>query len=307
MTRERSEAIEYVRSLGLNQLEAEVYTYLLPHEPATAYAIGRAIGRPTANVYKAVESLARAGAVLVEAGANRVCRAVPVPEFIRHMQQQFLDRTREAEKALSVLAREDYDERVYRIESVPAALVRASEMLGRAKKVAVVDAFPRALEKLKADIAAAAARGVDIVVQAYEEIAIDGAEVVVVPEGRLSVAAWRSEQLNVVVDGAEYLFALLSDDLSELHQAVWSRSLYLACGHHAGLMSEAMLIKHISELAAAGETKTVEALAKRFFRNSEVPGHRELLRRFAPVQKDAPVQAAAQESGSGRENAAETT
>jgi sugar-specific transcriptional regulator TrmB len=59
MREEKSKAIELLRQIGLNQLEAEVYAFLLPSEPMTAYAIGTALGKPTANVYKAIERLAR--------------------------------------------------------------------------------------------------------------------------------------------------------------------------------------------------------------------------------------------------------
>lgn len=85
METDQEKCIALLRDLGLNQLEAEIYTFLLPNEPMTAYRVGKAIGRPTANVYKSIENLARFGAVLVEEGTNRVCRAVPVEEFIRQI------------------------------------------------------------------------------------------------------------------------------------------------------------------------------------------------------------------------------
>lgn len=275
------EAVERLRALGLNQLEAEVYAYLLSHEPATAYAIGKAIRRPTANVYKAVEALSGLGAALVEVGESRVCRAVPVGEFIRHRERALLEQTQAAEQALLRLEKQTADERVYRIESAPEVVERAAAMLGRATKVAVVDAFPRALAAVREAVAEAAGRGVRVFVEAYLPVEIEGAEVVVVPDGERSLAAWNSEQLNVVVDGQEHLLALLSDDLSVVHQAVWSRSAYLSCIHHAGRMSEIALIGRMRELEER-EGEASEALSGRwFFRNSDVPGHRELLRRFA--------------------------
>src|SRR6266542_1955367 len=96
----RDRGIEVLREIGLNQLEAEVYTFLLPSEPVTAYAVGAALGKATANVYKAIERLARLGAVLVEEGASRRCRAVPLKEFLRHTERERAARTREAEVAL---------------------------------------------------------------------------------------------------------------------------------------------------------------------------------------------------------------
>jgi HTH-type transcriptional regulator, sugar sensing transcriptional regulator len=72
--------------------------------------------KATANTYKAVESLARRGAVLVEDGDHRVCRAVSVREFIAHSQQSFVERTRAAEQSLSRLPVETNDERVYKLK-----------------------------------------------------------------------------------------------------------------------------------------------------------------------------------------------
>jgi len=293
VTRERDEAISRLRELGLNQLEAETYAYLLPHEPATAYAIGRAIGRPTANVYKAVERLSRIGAVLVEEGENRVCRAVPVREFLAHTERAYSEKTGAAREALSRLERESFDERVYRIESVPEVLARAGEMLARARKVAVVDAFPRALGELTPALTRTARRGVQVIVEAYASTEIEGADIVVVPEGERSLEAWRSEQLNVIVDGREHLLALLSEDLREVHQAVWSRSLYLSCLHHAGRMSEITVIRMLNETAKAGGRRGRGPLQRHpFFRNSEVPGHRELLQRFARRTRPATIEQA---------------
>jgi len=300
MEADRKAAVECLRPLGLNQLEAEVYAYLLSHEPTTAYAIGRALGRPTANVYKAVEGLAAAGAALIEVGETRVCRAVPVKEFIRHTERDLIARTRAAEQALAQLEKETFDERIYRIESAAEVIERAAAMLDRAAKIAVVDAFPRALAAVQSHVEAAAHRGVQVFVEAYTPISAKGADVVVVPDGERSLAAWRSEQLNVVVDGEEHLLALLSDDLTVVHQAVWSRSFYLSCLHHAGRMSEIALIKRMEELAAQGQSRS-EALSGRwFFRSSDVPGHQKLLRRFASAPTSS-TQEADKDEEAGKE------
>ena len=286
MTPPKDTAITLLRELGLNQLEAEVYAFLLPHEPTTAYGIGKALGRQTANVYKAIERLARFGAVLVEEGSARVCRAVPAGELVRHVERQFLAKTRSAEQALTALERDTFDERVYRVSSVSEVLQRAREMLERASHVAVVDAFPRALAEIAPAVEATARRGVEVFIEAYLPIEIAGAEVVVVPDGHLSIQAWRCEQLNLVVDGREHLLALLSEDLRAVHQAVWSSSLYLSCLHHSGRLNEINLIRSLSHAGQAGDERSAHALQQhRFFRNSEVPGHRELVRRFAPRSK----------------------
>ena len=52
------ELITQLTSLGLNRLEANVYIDLLKHKASTGYAIGKRLGKATANVYKAIDALA---------------------------------------------------------------------------------------------------------------------------------------------------------------------------------------------------------------------------------------------------------
>jgi hypothetical protein len=106
--------------------------------------------------------------------------------------------------------------------------------------------------------------------------------VTVVPEGDLSLGSWRSEQLNLAVDGREVLVALLSADLTEVYQAIWSQSVYLSCIVHSGMLSEQTVLKL---MAATREQPAQPALQRiidshPFFRNSNVPGHRELVARY---------------------------
>ena len=86
-----SKIIEMLRELGFNRIEAQIYIFLLPHSPMTAYKIAQKIGKPAANVYKAVECLAHKGALVIEDGPNRTCRAMPTDIFLRRAEQDFYD------------------------------------------------------------------------------------------------------------------------------------------------------------------------------------------------------------------------
>lgn len=249
----------------------------------TAYAVGRALGRATANVYKAVQSLAGRGAVLIEEGEQRVCRAVPLNELLRQLEAGFRSHVENAKAALTQIQAPPSDERVYKVESSARVFERCREMLARAEKVAVIDAFPASLERIRPLITAACKRGVQTLVEAYAPVSIDGATVAVFPRGDKTLDSWRSEQLNIVIDGREHLLALLSADLETVYQAVWSNSLYLSCIHHAGRVSEHTLI---AMLAANIDQQPSEALAllrrHRFMFDGQVLGQQELVERFAP-------------------------
>ncbi|HEX8169654.1 MAG TPA: helix-turn-helix domain-containing protein [Thermoanaerobaculia bacterium] len=269
--------IEILTSLGLNQLEAEVYVHLLQNEPATAYRIGQALGKQTANVYKAVGVLARRGAVLLEEGQNRVCRAVPVREFIRHTERAFREKTAQAAEALAGAHTPTFDERVYRVESVDAVLERAATMLEKeAKDVAVIDVFPAAFAAIRPSIEKAVRRKVQVHLQTYEPVKIAGTALhVVAHPGQQSLEHWRSEQLNLVIDARQSLLALMSQELDRVHQAVWTESLYVSVLLHGGITAE----QTIHRLLHLG-VKNRALREHRFFFNSRLRGQQELLARF---------------------------
>lgn len=289
IVQKESDALAALRDLGLNQLEAEVYLTLLSHEPMTPYRAGTLLGRPTANVYKAVESLARRGAVLVEEGESRICSAVPVPEFLRELEREFRSVTREAAATLARYDSPAGDERVYRLATVAQVIERATDMIRRSESVIVVDAFPRLLQEIADVLGRAAKRRVQIFAQAYEPIEIRGARVTLTAVGEESIRHWRSEQLNLVVDGREHLLALVSSDLRSVFQAVWSRSSYLSCILHAGRISE-QTIHRLLELRKRRKlpASVAEILDEHpFFIHADVPGQRDLLARHG-IPADEP-------------------
>ena len=64
--------------------------------------------------------------------------------------------------ALASLATPASDERIYRLTTFDQVLGRVRRLLGDAEEVAVVDLFPACLERLRDDLAATKARGVDV-------------------------------------------------------------------------------------------------------------------------------------------------
>lgn len=236
-----SQTVRHLVELGLTALEAEIYVFLARGESATGYRVAQALGKPVANTYKAIESLQLKGAIEVEDGESRTCRAVPPEEFLGRLEREFLDRRRKAGKELSRLAKPAADDRLYTIRSSAQVIERARAMLGRAEKVVLIDAFPRPLLMLKPDLEAAASRGVDVLVHNYDTLKIAG--VTIVPEQRPSEVLGRTpgEHVGLVVDAREYLVALIRLGGTGVHQAVWTRSSIVATNQHIGMLYEMML------------------------------------------------------------------
>src|ERR1043166_2874013 len=110
---------------GFTRLESEIYTFLLRESPATGYRVAQALKKAAANTYKAIESLQQKGAVLVEEGASRSCRAVPSDELLARLTRDFEWRRAEAELRLAELNSNATDERVYGLRSRSPRVDRA--------------------------------------------------------------------------------------------------------------------------------------------------------------------------------------
>lgn len=273
--------IEILRELGLNQLEAEVYMFALGQQPMTAYGLAKGVGKPQANVYKAVEVLARKGALLVEDGGARTCRTVPFADWVQRAERDFAEFAKLAMQRMGEVQAVQIDERVYRLETVAQIYHQAREMIQRARSVVVVDAFPLPLQRLVEPLELAAQRAA-VHVEAYEPVVIDGANVVVVSAGvgAKSRRAWRAHQLNLVVDGRESLMALIGMDGETVLQAYWSNSLYLSCLHHAGRLCEQTLLRIAADPGQAARILDEHP----FFYRANVPGHKELVKRYAATR-----------------------
>jgi len=274
-------SLELLTGLGFNQLEAEVYLHLLTQPPSTAYKIGKQINKPTANVYKAIDSLSEKGAILVEDNKNKQCRAVKPGEFIAQYEATVLEKTSEIGRLLHTMDYQPFDENSYTMRSAPQVFEKFRTMMRKCDRIAVVDAFPDALQKVADCIKEAVNRGVEVYIEAYSPVEIGGAHVSCSEVGPKALSHWKSQQLNLVIDGEEHLIALLSSDLKKVKQATWSNNLYMSCILHAGCLREQSLVQIMNSVGQPGFEKAVmEILEKQqFFFNSEIPGFNKLFKR----------------------------
>lgn len=263
---------------GLNKLESEVYLRLLTNPPMTAYRMAKLLDRPAANVYKAFDVLLAKGAVISENDKTKVFRAVPGEEFINMLQSSFNSRAQDCKQLLDGLQQEHFDGKVYQIDSVQLALEKGRRIIENARKVLVADLFPEPLGLLSEYLRAAVERGVQVFLQAYEPVVLQGVKVACPQSAALSLAYWNSQQMNVVADGEEYVQALFDKGMSKVHQATWSQNLYLSVMVHAGLFSEYKL--HLLSSMERPEEIREYLDNQKFFYNSGVPGVQQLFNRY---------------------------
>lgn len=225
-----SDAVSALSALGFSDLEAAVYVALLETPDQTGYAVAQRIGKPTANTYKALESLARKGALLDDGGDPRCYRPVPAGELIERLVAEFTDRAGTATDALERIATEVPDDRVYQLQGdAGQVLARARSMLADARDVVVADLFPGPMGALEESLVEAGKRGVAVFLRGYVPKAPDGPIHYATYDAEPALEAWPGEHLGLVSDACEHLFALFDHGLKNLRQAIWSASPYLSC------------------------------------------------------------------------------
>lgn len=273
-----------LEGLGFSPIEALVYAFLAAGEPSTGYRISHAIGKPTANTYKAIASLVQQGAVQVDEGGSRLVRAVPAEELLAGLERRARERREAARSALASRGPEAADDRVYTLRARDQVLERARAMLGRAKEIVLGDLFPGPLEALAGDLEAAGARGVRVVAKVYGRRDLSRVAEVVESDARRALDEWPGQQLSLVVDADEHLLALFDPELSAVHQAVWSRSTFLSCLHHNHVAMELLHTAWRGRDSLAGS----EALVGISLLSSRPPGLRRLQARIGSNAAAAP-------------------
>jgi sugar-specific transcriptional regulator TrmB len=216
------ECAAVLTNLGLTTLEAQIYVFLLQHSPATGYRVAKEIGRSFPSTYKALASLQAKGAVLVDDGATRLSRAVPVDELMAQLDRRFREHRLTASTTLDRLPKSPVDNRIYQLTSSDQVYERARKMLVECQQRALLELFPEPLAALKEPIEETAARGMDVTARIYESGTIRGVRIVRSPYGAENLRTFRTQWLSVLIDGRQFLLAHLFTRGGGVYSATWS-------------------------------------------------------------------------------------
>ena len=276
------ESRQLLVDFGFTKLESDIYIFLLKESPVTGYRIAQATGKAVANTYKAIQSLQKKGAIIVDDSEKRLCRAIPAEELLNRLERQFTDRKNKAKKTLFKIGEQQSDDRIYQLQSVEQVAERIRQMLSRSQQVVIIDAFPEILKLLEDDIIDCVNKGVKVHIIAYSDCEIKGADIIIHIEGQSIINRWPGEWFNIVTDGAEYMFSLFSKDLNEIIQAVWSSNPYLSWVYYSGALSEFQLntLRGLIRLNSSAKElrKTLDFYNPLYL--MEAPGYQILLKRY---------------------------
>jgi len=253
----KEETLHPLEELGFTALEAEVYELLLREAPATGYAVARHLGKPGANVYKALESLETKGAVVVDRAKRRIYRPVPPTELLSQLDRLFAKRRERAKSALEGVAAARRDDGIYRMSNPEQVLERCRTVVGAATFALLVDGDAPTLRQLQAELETAASRGVHVVIKAYSPFEVAGARVILRPNPQEIVSDTPGTFFSIAMDGSEFLLARLSHE-GAVQEAIWTASPMLAFQGYMGLVNELTLtaiMRRLEEGASIEEVR----------------------------------------------------
>jgi len=262
----KESVIDHLSELGFSGAEAAVYVALLAEPKATGYRIARLAGKPVPNTYKALDALHKKGAIIVdETGRGRTYTALPVSEFCEGMKRRLDTMRVHLEEELKGLAAGEVEGGIFQLNTPDQVYGRARTLLREARSVVLIDIFPEPLEHLRADIEAAAKRGVHVWAMIYLPGEIKGCEVIAPskkPASHLEI--WKADWMNIIVDSREALYSLLKKNGAGVHRAVWIKDPYLAMQAFSGAFHE-FAFDRTAELLWSGKTKDEIAVELRNF------------------------------------------
>ena len=220
-----------LESLGLTQIEALCYAHLAANPSTTGYGVARGVGKPTANVYRAIETLERKGLVIHDRGTPPAYRALPPEEMLARLERDFQDRKARASRELASLKPTATDEKLYALKSHDDVLARAHLLLAAARRVLMMEAPGEIVARFEHAIADARSRGVRVVV------VTDGDAL---PEHADTIANLRQpvRALRMAADARECVLSSLPNESGGVAEALWTRSALVARMLHDALAAE---------------------------------------------------------------------
>lgn len=166
------EIVEDLRGFGLTEYEAQAYLSLLQNSPATAYQVSKGRGLPRANVYAAVESLAKKG--FAQPVSESPLRYVPVqPELLfARMLQDVNAQCRRVDNKLSQLRRSTGEEYVWTLRGDDAIRAKMGDMIQTARSHVWIKAHARILEAHRPALLRAAGRGIQVILILFGDASV---------------------------------------------------------------------------------------------------------------------------------------
>jgi HTH-type transcriptional regulator, sugar sensing transcriptional regulator len=228
--------VAVLQELGMTEYEARSYLALLEKSPLSGYGVARSSGVPRSKIYEVLDSLVKKGAVLTNHGDRVQYAPLPANEFVARCRTEMEAVLKQAEAGLERFpTRASSGGLIWDIRGRQEIIERGRDLIRRAGQGILMEVWAADAKEFRADLAAAAGRGVQVVVVAYGDPAYPFATVYHHDSTDSVTAGLGGRWLVLSMDMAEIVAGIVS--LETNNRAAWSA--------HPGLVVPITeLIKH---------------------------------------------------------------
>lgn len=154
--------IEYLRRIGLSDLEARCYLTLHEESNLSGYEVAKRVSASRTNVYTALRSLVDKGGCRIIDGDPALYDAIPIDQFIALLKSEFEQTARVLSSQLNTHVQ--HAPKFYSWNGVDSVTRAIRRLIANATTSIVVDAWPQDLGSVEDALLEAEGRGVTVVV-----------------------------------------------------------------------------------------------------------------------------------------------
>jgi len=221
--------LQMLREMGLSELEAYIYIWLLGNKRSTGYKIAGQIGKPVANTYKALKSLQQKGAVVSDKSSGTVYfDTIPIEEFLNKIENEFKIKREQIIEEVNKLEVQQEPTGIYELQSKELVFEKASSMIKSAQNTLLIDGFPAPMQTIKQYLTEDRANEITIYVKNYSGENIKHVHQIQASIPELIYTELNGQWLIVLKDTVESLIAFFSKDGRELIHCIWTKDPFIS-------------------------------------------------------------------------------
>lgn len=245
-----------LREMGLSDLEAKVYIWLLENKRSTGYKIAVEIGKPVANTYKALRSLEKKGAVIRDDSSNKTYfDTIPVEEFLNKIEKEFY---KQRKKIIEEVKKMDVQQEpigIYELQSAELVYEKAIGMIKTAESSLVIDCFPAPLQVIKKELLNKKGENIPILLKNYCDTRFEGIRQIEATKTDLLLDEHPGQWLLMIKDAAESLIAFFDLSGEELLHSIWIKDPFISLILFNGSTIEFNLFEIFREVYSENDNK----------------------------------------------------
>ncbi|RLD25465.1 MAG: hypothetical protein DRI75_13320 [Bacteroidetes bacterium] len=258
--------IQLLKEIGFSRLESTIYLALLQETKATGYRIAKLIGKPVANTYKALGTLQKKGAIIIDdSKKSKECIPLPIAEYFKLQEENLKNNRTVIEGQLKKYAAKTPREGIFQIDKIDQVFEKGMQLIRKASQIIMVDLFPYPMSIFKDLLEERAAEGLKVLVKTYEPINLKGCHVVV-PGSKAQPLNWNCDWCNIISDDKQFLISFLEKEGSGVLQAIWSKSSYLNIVLGSGYLHEYVLSRISNTINSGESSENIVLELKHFYK-----------------------------------------